>query len=535
MSATIQQLPSLLVNQIAAGEVIERPASVVKELLENALDAHATMISIDIRFGGFNAISIRDNGEGMDEINLPLAVAPHATSKIRDIDDLFRIQTMGFRGEALASIASVSHCLIQSKTCDQVHGWELSVNEGVVDLRPCARDVGTTVVVKDLFYNTPVRKKFLGSERTEFLAIDRVVRCFALSAPGVSLEFHHQGQCVFQVPAADGPVNYKHRLQKILGKAFVDAAVPVAWEGDGLCIQGYVAQPSYARSQQDRLWIYVNRRMVNDKLLNHAVKHAYEDRLVPGRYPCCLLEISIDPAEVDVNVHPTKHEIRFHQARWVHDALREAVRSVLAAADETSVSTVEEPLRSVERSEVQKLESMVGSPLEWLDLNASYALITSGRSRYLLHTLGFYQNFLKEQIFVLPLPWDPRPLLVPISIELDDVPHHACDDESLTLLAQFGLTFSWMGQARLMIRSTPVMMPYLDLKAAVRELFLQTELNFEKIKAILMHHQCLDAGVVSEHDKQSWMAYLAEKPWSSQAAYLKLLSIEHCAVLFHAS
>lgn len=315
----IHQLPPAIANQIAAGEVIERPASVVKELLENSLDAGADTISVEISYGGLNHIKISDNGLGIVAEDLPLAVAAHATSKIKTLNDLYAIDTMGFRGEALASIASVAKVTISSRPADQEHAMMLRIQGTLNELSPCARSKGTTIEVVDLFFNAPVRKRFLKTEKLEFQAIELVFKRFALSAPHVALTLKHNNKSVLSLPAAVNEQAKHTRMSRIFGRSFVNDAIYLEVEQGAMGLSGWVSGPDFQRSQNDRQWIYINQRMVKDKLINHAVKQAYDGLLYPGRFPACLLYFTIHTGEVDVNVHPTKHEVRFQQPRLVHD------------------------------------------------------------------------------------------------------------------------------------------------------------------------------------------------------------------------
>ena len=329
----IKPLSTAVANQIAAGEVIENPASVVKELLENALDAHATAITIDIGFGGLNQIKISDNGVGIFAEDLPLAIAPHATSKLSVLEDLSTLTSMGFRGEALASIASISRLTLSSKPADQDHAMMLHIDGDRPELSPCARSQGTTVDVRDLFYNAPVRRRFLKSERSEFLSIEQVVKRFALSVPEMAIQLKHNGKMVLELPAATQEQSLRVRIQRVMGKAFLETALVVDVERAGMHLTGWISGEAYQRSQNDKQWIYLNQRMVKDKLIQHAFKQAYENRLYPGRYPSCLLYLTIPTEEVDVNVHPTKHEVRFQQPRLVHDFIGSQLTQTLSAAE----------------------------------------------------------------------------------------------------------------------------------------------------------------------------------------------------------
>lgn len=329
----IHILSPQLANQIAAGEVVERPASVVKELVENSLDAGATRIDIDIERGGEKLIRIRDNGCGINKDELILALARHATSKIATLDDLEAIMSMGFRGEALASISSVSRLTLTSKPADQTEAWQ-SYAEGrdmEVTVKPAAHPNGTTVEVLDLFYNTPARRKFMRTEKTEFGHIDEVVRRIALSRPDVAINLTHNGKLVKQYRAAHDATQEERRLGTICGTGFMQGALALSWEHSDLAIKGWVVTPSNTPVSETQ-YCYVNGRMMRDRLINHAIRQAYEGHLDENQQPAYVLYLTIDPKQVDVNVHPAKHEVRFHQARLVHDFIYQAVRTVLLEA-----------------------------------------------------------------------------------------------------------------------------------------------------------------------------------------------------------
>ena len=340
----INLLPPQLANQIAAGEVVERPASVVKELLENSLDAGATTIDIDIDKGGAKLIRIRDNGCGISRDDLKLALARHATSKISTLDDLEAIMSMGFRGEALASISSVSRLTLTSRTASQEEAWQ-AYAEGrdmTVAVKPAAHPVGSTVGVLVLCYNTPARRKFLRTEKTEFGHIDEVVRRIALSRFDVSINLTHNGKRVRQYRAAKETHQHHRRLSAICGNHFVDQAMQLTWEHGDLAIKGWVEHPLAPVQSSEIQYCYVNGRMMRDRLINHAIRQAYEGYLQGEQQPSYVLYLTVDPHQVDVNVHPAKHEVRFHESRLVHDFIYQAVLSVLRQVTEDTLSLDEE-------------------------------------------------------------------------------------------------------------------------------------------------------------------------------------------------
>jgi DNA mismatch repair protein MutL len=323
----IRELPDALVSQIAAGEVVERPASVVRELLDNALDAGARQITVRLAAGGVRSIVVEDDGEGIAPEDLPLALKRHATSKIANLADLESVATMGFRGEALAAIASVAEVAITSRTDDAPHAWRIEAGSG--ELQPAARGRGTTVEVQELFFATPARRKFLKSDATELAHALEAVRRHALARPDVGFAVWHEGRAVAQWRAVDAD-RVDLRRAEVLGAEFVAASRELRVERGPLAIEGRVGQPEAARSRADQQYLFVNGRFVRDRLLAHAVRAAYEDQLHGSRQPAYALFVRIAPELVDVNVHPTKIEVRFRDGRAVHQAVLHAVQAALA-------------------------------------------------------------------------------------------------------------------------------------------------------------------------------------------------------------
>ena len=336
----IQVLPPQLANQIAAGEVVERPASVVKELVENSLDAGATRIDIDIERGGAKLIRIRDNGCGIKKDELALALARHATSKIASLDDLEAIVSLGFRGEALASISSVSRLTLTSRTQEQPEAWQAYAEGRDMDVtvKPAAHPVGTTLEVLDLFYNTPARRKFMRTEKTEFNHIDEIIRRIALARFDVTINLSHNGKIMRQYRAVTADGQKERRLGAICGTPFLEQALAIEWQHGDLTLRGWVADPNHTTAALAEIqYCYVNGRMMRDRLINHAIRQACEDKLGADQQPAFVLYLEIDPHQVDVNVHPAKHEVRFHQSRLVHDFIYQGVLSVLQQQLETSL------------------------------------------------------------------------------------------------------------------------------------------------------------------------------------------------------
>lgn len=334
----IQLLPPQLANQIAAGEVVERPASVVKELVENSLDAGATQIELEIEKGGSKKILIRDNGSGIAEQELVLALSRHATSKISSLADLEQICSLGFRGEALASISSVSRLTLTSKPAAQDKAWQASAEgrDMAVQVRPAAHPDGTSIEVLDLFFNTPARRRFLRSDKTEFSHIDELVKRLALSRFDVSWSLTHNGQTIRRLPLCQHQGARQKRLAAICGRAFAEQALWIENQYQQIRLSGWILPPAACQTQAACQYSYVNGRMMRDKLLNHAIRQAYGEQLSAEQQPAFVLYLELAPSEVDVNVHPAKHEVRFHQARLVHDfvvsALADALQQSLAIA-----------------------------------------------------------------------------------------------------------------------------------------------------------------------------------------------------------
>lgn len=365
MKHLIQILPPQLANQIAAGEVVERPASVVKELVENSLDAGANQIQIDIEKGGSQLIRIRDNGCGIAKQDLALALARHATSKIATLEDLENILSLGFRGEALASISSVSRLTLTSCPEGQSEAWQAYAQgrEMEVEVQPASHPIGTTIEVANLFFNTPARRKFLRTDKTEFAHIDEVVRRIALAKPNISLTLKHNDKIVRQYRRVqDQSVEQQQkRVAAICGDEFIQNASHIDWQHGDLHLHGWIAAPALARPQNDLCYSYVNGRMMRDKTINHAIRQAYAEQIPKDYYPAFVLFLDIDPSHVDVNVHPAKHEVRFHQGRLVHDFIYQGVLNALESQTDFALLTenhvgVAEPVPSY-RADTNRLAS----------------------------------------------------------------------------------------------------------------------------------------------------------------------------------
>lgn len=324
----IKILEPQLANQIAAGEVVHRPAAAIKELLENSIDAGATEITIELEQAGASLMRIQDNGGGISKEDLPLAIHPHATSKIATLHDLEQVATLGFRGEALASISSVSQLRICSRTADTAHGWELN-NQDPTHLLPLAHPLGTTIEVRDLFYNTPARRKFLRAEKTEYVHIEETIRKIALSHFDISFMLKQRQRVAFHWRSAETQLAREQRIAAICGQSFIEQSVAIANEHLSMQLSGWISLPTFSRSQPDLQYFYVNGRVIRDKLLTHAIRQAYHDVLFQDRHPALILYLTVLPQEVDVNVHPTKQEVRFRQPQLIYDFVLRTVQDAL--------------------------------------------------------------------------------------------------------------------------------------------------------------------------------------------------------------
>ncbi|HBD7072248.1 TPA: DNA mismatch repair endonuclease MutL [Legionella pneumophila] len=575
MVLRIHQLSPAIANQIAAGEVIERPASVVKELLENSLDAGASVIGVDVNYGGLLQITASDNGSGIVGDDLPLAIAAHATSKIRTLDDLYSIDSMGFRGEALASIASVAKVTIISKPEEQDNAMMLRVEGENRTLSPCARNIGTTIDVSDLFYNAPVRKRFLKNEKLEFQAIEMVVKRFALSAPQIALTLKHNKKLIFSLPPALSEQAKAIRMGRILGNTFMREAIFLDVEHSGMRLYGWISNHRLQRSQNDRQWIYVNQRMVKDKLLQHAVKQAYDGLLHAGRFPICLLYFTLPASEVDVNVHPTKHEVRFQQPRLVHDfftsQLTKALQSTLDHSDTREYAyaasscneqqnTVSEPshicndreshegaralspswsansLSSSITSKGYKKNNSVYHPeteFQWVILNERFILVLIRQQPYLVDIVTLFQEWIEKQLMQKALPLESRPLLISIRYPLPNQWIHKLEQLKHEL-ARVGIKIEYSNADDLLIRSIPLNAPYLD----VRRFFnILCELDFfdtEQLIALISRSQMFDPKQLTVEERIEMNQLLLELSLQEEKCNtFKALTIDDCRMLLH--
>lgn len=495
----IKRLPKQLANQIAAGEVVERPASIVKELMENSIDAGATCIEVDLEQGGARSIVVRDNGCGIPGDQLGLAVSRHATSKISSLDDLENLYSMGFRGEALASIGSVSRMQLTSCYEGEHQAWQLVCDNQTEDsegqLTVASHPVGTSIHISGLFYNAPARRKFLRSERTEYHHIEEVVRRMALSHFDIQFKLTHNQRQIFSLPAIHDQAGQLRRLQRLCGKNFTEKALYLEFEHNGLKLWGWIVPPAESRPQADLQYFFVNKRIIRDRVISHAIRQAYSDKIYPGRHPAYVLHLEMLPAQVDVNVHPTKHEVRFRESRLVHDflfrCLSEALESTLPVTDlEQNATTsknepfykpatgnvpypVNEHIRSGRIEETPSEESYPASSYEATACLYEQYLLVQNRAQWLLVDIGnalkcVYKNKLQQA----SLPLRSLPLLFPLSIHVDTTKAEWVEQNSEQLL-QRGLDISQISEHDILLRSLPTLFQDVDTDSFIKTLLEQ--------------------------------------------------------------
>lgn len=471
----IHQLSESVTNQIAAGEVIERPASVVKELIENSFDAGATEITLDIIKGGKDLIRIRDNGHGIHPQDLSLALASHATSKLKDIGDLSRIRSLGFRGEALPSIASVSQFKLISRAAGFEQGIAVSLDpmNGRQECLPAAHPVGTTVEVMHLFHTIPARRKFLRSDKTEYLHILEMIRCMALSRLDITLRMQHNGKQVFFSRAAARAL--LQRVEYVLGREFTRAARDLDYQVRDLRLRGWLGPIDQHRSQTDRQFFYLNGRLIRDRQVNHAVRMAYGDGVPAGRYPVYVLYLEMDAAASDVNVHPTKHEVRFRDAWNVHDFIYAGVRDALGAGQAPPGVVREQPAVYPHYHAVPlqpdgvppSVACRLGQPLNCL--LKRYILTSRGGQLLIIDARAVRIHLLSIRLTAVasdqPLP--SRPLLVPVELGIQRQ-HASLVETHGKLLRSYGLELALVSPIAVLVRSLPVVLADADLDSLLQ-------------------------------------------------------------------
>ena len=479
----IQSLPIHLANQIAAGEVVERPASVVKELLENSIDAGARHVELEVEQGGAKLIRVLDDGDGIHPDDLPLSTAPHATSKIYSQQELQQVLSLGFRGEALASIASVSRFTIASRQPQSEQGFRLEAQGKAPELIPCAMSPGTRIEARELFYNTPARRKFLRTERTEYLHIEEVVKRLALSRYDIGFKLLHNGRQLFNLSPIDDPEQRGQRVAAVLGKSFLQHSLSLEFEAAGMRLWGWVGEPGYSRSQADAQYFYLNGRMIRDKLVNHAVRQAHQSIIEPGRHPAYLLYLEIEPQQVDINVHPTKHEVRFRESRLVHDFLTRAlVRAFSDRGDELPLEpapqatappanvyrgTTPEPARVAEQVAFYRQSltpagrpAPAAAPTRLLAvLHGSYLLLQGSAEPGILAVNASRQLLLARRLgdYLQSGEVQSQPLLIPATVSLSSKQIKLLEQHASTLL-RLGVVVERLGEEAVVLRQLPLLL-----------------------------------------------------------------------------
>lgn len=544
----IYQLPSHLANQIAAGEVIERPASVLKEILENSLDAGATQIDIKIERGGIGLIQVQDNGCGICKEDLALALASHATSKIASLSDLENILSYGFRGEALASIGSVSRLQLSSWVADQEFGWCI-YREGrdmLPTLKPVPKRPGVIVEVRDLFYNTPARRKFLRSEKTETAYVEEIFKRIALSQPAVAFKFQAGERLQKRLPVCQDAAAQARRVAILCGESFIRDAYYIQAESNGLLLTGWLGAPHSMRSQADLQYFYVNGRIVRDKVVMHAVRQAYQAAAQPGRYPAYVLYFELDPAGVDVNVHPTKHEVRFRETRTIHAFLIYAIQEGLKQGDEKqgrdTITMLKMDLADLATKE-ESTSAMINAPLAHKQtvikplflLEGELLLAENEQGLAVLDVKGVQQSYLREQLMSAYKEEgvSKKLLLMPQSMSLK----HGMDRvESMAIdLDRLGFEITAMGHALILIRTVPV---FFGMKAeGLEELIVQ----LLALSDVEQYSHCIAEHIVkyqnwSEKDIDTWLSDLKKTDFfikkTEMSKYYKQVTVEGLRGLF---
>ena len=518
--SSIQLLPDLLINQIAAGEVIERPASALKELLENSLDADATEITVQLEGGGIKLLRVRDNGGGIAPEQLPFALMRHATSKIVSLNDLQRVASMGFRGEALASMASVAQVTLTSRNATSEHAWQIQAVDGTqTTASPAAHAHGTSVEMRELYFNTPARRKFLKSEGTEFAYCEEAFKRIALSRPDVTFTLQHNTRMVWQLPAQ----SLQQRIAALLGDEFAQSAVSVERQAANLRLHGMASLPAYSRATRDAQYFFVNDRFVRDKVLMHAVRQAYQDILHGQRHPAFVLFLDMPPEGVDVNVHPAKSEVRFRESQAIHQfvfhSLQQALGTTMAKSDAAAPATAPEPAATERaptynfqqqrmsfgaaqreaayrlwetQTEIRVPDSVLGiheTGAEGRNIESHRLTPDSGLLGYALAQLsGIYILAQNEQGLIvvdmhaaherivyekLKTAFDAQqmptqPLLIPVSFSAEALDVATAEEEQ-EALAKLGFDLAPLSPTTLAVRSMPAMLKQSHAEAAARD------------------------------------------------------------------
>lgn len=516
ISMRIKQLSPLLINQIAAGEIISRPASVIKELLENSIDAKSQKIDITCQHGGTTQIRVQDDGHGIHPQDLSLAISSHATSKIAAAEDLHTIMSLGFRGEALASIASVSQLIISSRIATQDHGWTLTVepNSTISSPQACAHPPGTTITISDLFFNVPVRRKFLRSPKTEFFHIEQIVKKLALSNFEIAIRLNHNSKLCLQLPAARDDSAHVKRIGKIFGKNFLQHARFMDVHATNLRIHGWLAPMEVNRSSNDQQFFYLNGRMIKDRIVQHAIRMAYEDQIIPDRYPCYCLNLTMDPSEVDVNVHPIKHEVRFQNARHIHDFIFTSLNKILTGKNVISFASI--TTGTTKSTDKKSSSKSMQDFITVTESTNNYDITGIAQQRYLLFELetgiAMLDCLAAEKQYVkqmLQKQYDEdniitKPLLLPKVIEF--LPKNT---EKLimqnNILQKFGINIERLSDNSIVVRNIPAVLTHID-----PQLFLQQSLSIlQNSQPDVLVTSILD--LCAQQQAQAWLQYNRER------------------------
>lgn len=499
----IQALPLHLANQIAAGEVIERPASVVKELVENSIDAGATQIYIDIEGAGSQLIRVRDNGTGIHPDDLALALSRHATSKLHSSDQLSHIASLGFRGEALPSIASVSNLSLSSRQNDSECGWQITVNKH--EPTPLAHPLGTTIEVRELFFNLPARKHFLRGDKTELHHITTTLHRLALSKFDIGFNYQSGTNSIIKLAIANTTEQQQQRIAKLCGHAFIKNSHYIEQQFDEITLKGWLGTAQAHRPQTDVNYFFINGRVIRDRIINHAIRQAYADLIPAGRHPAFVLYLTLPLDKVDINVHPTKHEVRFRDARLVHGLITRALQDALATEQKANViaqqtldidipnkTGIAEKLKQYDSENRHHKEPDQTSYLNYQIANVlhqRYVIATTDDAQPWLIDLQLAERRLRQQQFRHALATHTlrsRPILVPITVTLEAMQHQAMLTHQ-TDLATLGILFTAQ-QNRLVIQAIPTILTHVDVIELIRTLaseLAQQKMSLDQLGALL--------------------------------------------------
>ncbi len=506
----IRLLPDLLINQIAAGEVIERPAAALKELLENSLDAGATDVAVQLEGGGIKLLRVRDNGSGISQDELPFALMRHATSKIASLEDLQRVASMGFRGEALASMAAVAQVVLTSRSAASAHAWQIQAVDGShSDAVPAAHALGTSVEMRELYFNTPARRKFLKSEATEFAYCEETFKRIGLSRPDVAFSLHHNNRMVWQLPAQQGEAALAKRIEVLLGKEFAQSAVSVSRHAAGLHLYGLASLPAYSKATRAAQYFFVNGRFIRDKVVAHAIRQAYQDILHHQRHPAFVLFLDLPPELVDVNVHPAKSEVRFRESQAIHQFVFHTLQQALSAPVSTADNAPNMPYQPAPSSYMQQPMRLhiAAQPLAFYDalfgrrdqesgirdqetaseelgtdtgipplgfalaqLSGIYILAQNQHGLVVVDMHAAHERIVYEKLkTALDQQQIPtQPLLIPVSFPADALDVATVEEEQAAL-AQLGFDIAPLSPTTLAVRAMPAMLKQAHAEAAARD------------------------------------------------------------------